>query len=208
MEEEIFVLFQDFLEKKSGLNFDQSKMESLKASLLQRMQINQLDNFERYYRFLAFHPEGEKELRNLLSLITVNETSFFRQKEQFAVFEEEVLPSLINEKRKRGFSSLDIWSAGCASGEEPYTIALILKEEFSELQNWDINILGTDVSRETLRKAKEGIYGRNSLRSTEPEYRKKYFTKIENQYLLKEEIKKWLVLLIIILLVKFTLLLN
>lgn len=195
MEEEIFVLFQDFLEKKSGLHFDQSKMESLKASLLQRMQVNQLDNFEHYYRFLAFHPEGEKELRNLLSLITVNETSFFRQKEQFIVLEEKVLPELIREKEKRdahlkGNFSLDIWSAGCASGEEPYTIALILKEKFSELQNWDINILGTDIDQETLEQAKKGIYGRNSLRSTEPEYRKKYFTKIENRYLLKEEIKK------------------
>ncbi len=195
MKDEEFILFQDFLEKKSGLHFDQSKMESLKASLLQRMQVNQLDNFEHYYRFLAYHPEGEKELRNLLSLITVNETSFFRQKEQFAVLEEEILPSLINEKRKRGFSSLDIWSAGCASGEEPYTIALILKEKFSHLQrtnylNWEIEILGTDIDQKTLEQAKKGIYGRNSLRSTEPEYRKKYFTKIENHYLLKEEIKK------------------
>lgn len=195
MKDEEFILFQDFLEKKSGLHFDQSKMESLKASLLQRMQVNQLDNFEHYYRFLAFHPEGEKELRNLLSLITINETSFFRQKEQFIVLEEKVLPELIREKEKRdahlkGIFSLDIWSAGCASGEEPYTIALILKEKFSELQNWNINILGTDIDQETLEQAKKGIYGRNSLRSTEPEYRKKYFTKIENRYLLKEEIKK------------------
>ncbi|HCJ66785.1 MAG TPA: hypothetical protein DHV62_05520, partial [Elusimicrobia bacterium] len=190
MKEEEFVLFQDFLEKKSGLHFDQSKKESLKTSLLQRMQVNQLDDFEQYYRFLAFHPEGGKELRSLLSLITINESSFFRQKEQFNVIKEEILPSLISEKEKKGIFSLNIWSAGCASGEEPYSIALLLKESFPQVENWEIQILGTDIDQETLERAKKGIYSKNSLRFTERIYLKKYFDKVGNYYSLNEKIKK------------------
>jgi len=190
MRSEEFTLFQEFLEEKTGLHFDHSKMESLKASILQRMQINQLENFEQYYRFLTYHPEGKKELRALLSLITINETSFFRQKEQFSVLEEEILPQLIRKKEQKGNFFLDIWSAGCASGEEPYTVALILKEFFPYLKNWEIEILGTDVDMESLKQAKKGIYRKNSLRFTEPKYQKKYFTEVDVYYYLNEEIKK------------------
>lgn len=200
MKDEEFDLFQDFLEKKSGLHFDYSKLESLKVSLLERMQSQNLLNFVDYYRFLADHPEGKKELRALLSLITVNETSFFRQPEQFEVLRKEILPELISEKGKRGDLTLSIWSAGCSSGEEPYSIALLLREVFPEVLSWNLEILGTDIDEEALSEAEQGIYSRRHVRYIDQEtmgkYRGllpkllKYFDKKDKKYRLEDEIKK------------------
>lgn len=180
--------FRDYLEEHSGISFENEKLDSLRLSIHTRATRLKFSSYEDYFDYLK---ANEDEFKNLLSLNTVNETYFFRYPEQFKIFKDYVLPEIIRENKNRTFKSLKIWSAGCSTGEEPYTIAIIVSEVIKDLSSWDIHILGTDVSAVALEKAIKGRFAKSSFRITEEEFKQKYFKKVgDNTWEIIPEVKK------------------
>lgn len=166
--------FQAFLVQHSGLHFDQGNSKILERGLCRRMRALRLRSYGEYYRYLERYLESRQELKKLLGLLTVGETFFFRYRAHFEALQHMVLPELIERTRRR--RSLRIWSAGCSTGEEPYSLAMLLLEHFPELADWHLEILATDINYQALRRAREGLYGERALRVTEAAYRERYFS--------------------------------
>jgi chemotaxis protein methyltransferase CheR len=188
-------LFAAYINEFTGLNFEEKKY-SLKKSIEERIDYYDFKENHHYYEYLKFHPDGPVELRNLLTLITTNETFFFRNIPQFNVLRENILPEIIKSKlRDASYSSkrkpvLSIWSAGCSSGEEPYSIAMAVMETIKFFQECDIEILGTDIDKSMLGLAREGIYYERKLRNLGKYYIEKYFSETDNgEYKLRKEVK-------------------
>ena len=188
--------------ERCGLYFRDHDLKNLEAGVSQRMKTCGFDSVHSYYLYLTTSEEKETEFRELLNLLTINHTYFFRNEPQFLAFKEKVLPELIERKMQQLFESksskkpaLRIWSAGCSTGEEPYTIAMILREAIPHLEDWNLEILATDASSEAMEKAKRGVYSENSMRLVEEPYRSKYFTqtvlpKRSREWRISEEIKR------------------
>jgi chemotaxis protein methyltransferase CheR len=140
-----------------------------------------------YYAILE---SDRGELSELLNLLTTTETYFFRNGQQLKSFQEEVLPVFVQKKREVGISHIHLWSAGCASGEEPYTLAMILLETLPDFDHWKISIVGTDINTQVLGRAREGVYTARSLRDTPRKYRTKYFTKESDCYRICDQVKQ------------------
>jgi chemotaxis protein methyltransferase CheR len=131
---------------------------------------------------------GSPILKDLVENITIGETYFFRDDKQTALLQNVILPELINKKRAKNNLSLRIWSAGCASGEELYTIIIMLHELLPDIKNWKLNFLGTDINTVVLQKALSGIYTEWSMRSISPRYKKLYLHESNGEYSLDKEI--------------------
>jgi chemotaxis protein methyltransferase CheR len=185
LSENEFRSFRDLIAGRSGIYFDPGKQELLKDNLLQRMADCGLSTFADYFNLLS-SPDGTKEFDHLLNLITIPETYFFRDRGQFRALEHFVIPEIVKKKTYPG-ASLRIWSAGCSTGEEPYTIAMILA---AGTVGRPIQILATDVSQHALKAAREGVYTDRSVRDMPQEYLNRFFTKKGDQYLLDESIKQ------------------
>ncbi|MFH1416171.1 MAG: CheR family methyltransferase [Elusimicrobiota bacterium] len=181
-----FKLFQEFISKNSGLNFDESTKLSLKISLLARIRHKGFEDYSQYYKYIRFHPNGATEFRDLLTLLTINETSFFRNPEQFRGLKKFIIPEILKDNQEK---NIKIWSAGCATGEEPYSIAICLLEILHDTKSWNIEILGTDIDKQALSGAKEGIYKQRSLRLTNKKYIEKYFKEDNGRFRLNDNIK-------------------
>jgi chemotaxis protein methyltransferase CheR len=150
-----FSLFQELLIEASGLQFEESRNQSLHLALWQRLQHRGYDSYREYYNLLKFHPEGRLEIRELLDLITIGETYFFRNRAQFNVLMRFVLPEIIKRKIFTGDPCIRAWSAGCSRGDEAYSIAIAIMEVLLSYSEWNISILGTDINRNRLARAKE-----------------------------------------------------
>jgi chemotaxis protein methyltransferase CheR len=185
LSENDFRSFRDLIAERSGIYFDPEKQELLKDNLLQRMADCGLSNFADYFNLLS-SPAGTKEFDYLLNLITIPETYFFRDRAQFRAFERFVIPDIVEKKSYPG-ASLRIWSAGCSTGEEPYTIAMILA---AGMLDRPIQILATDVSHNALKAAREGVYTARSVRDMPQQYLNRFFTRKGDHYLLDESIKQ------------------
>jgi chemotaxis protein methyltransferase CheR len=148
------------------------------------------DSYQEYYNFLKFHPEGRLEIRELLDLITIGETYFFRNKAQFNVLMKFVLPEIIQRKRLTQDKGMRIWSAGCSRGDEPYSIAIAIREVLPSLDEWKISILGTDINRKGLACAKEAIYGERDIGHLPREYLDRYFKVQGSTYTLHSDVRK------------------
>lgn len=142
-----------------------------------------------YYSILVTD-STEQELSELLNLLTTTETYFFRNTQQLESFEKEVIPTILRKKQELGHSHLYLWSAGCSSGEEPYTLAMILLDTIPDIHKWKISLVGTDINTQVITKAKEGVYTARALRETPRRYIMKYFTKQDDQYLIRDRVKQ------------------
>lgn len=187
---EDFEKFADFIYRKTGIRFDQKKFYFLSKRIEKRMQVLGITDPVTYLRRLKFGDKNGEELQNLVDLITINETYFFRDFPQLQAFAEYCLPEVVERKIKTRDDNLKIWSAGCSTGEEPYTISIILYEMLEDVNSWSIEILATDIDKEALRKAQEGIYEWRSVKHVPTEYLKKYFEIIKDKYKIKDEVKK------------------
>lgn len=182
---------RDFIYSKCGIYFGDNKKYLLENRLNSRVENLSLKSFGEYIKFLKFNPGGRNEVNKLFDAITINETSFFRNLPQINAFADTVSPEIIEKVKNQPMSTLKIWSAASSSGEEPYTLAIVLYEKFHHhLDKIRVEILGTDISEEILQKSKEGIYSDYSMRNIDASYLKKYFNMQGNKYHLKEEIKK------------------
>jgi chemotaxis protein methyltransferase CheR len=172
---EEFRLFRDFIYQHCGLNFTEDSKYLLEKRLGKRLQLHQLASFKDYYYLLRYSPLRDQELTEVIDLLTTNETYFFREDFQLKTFREEILPELRERKERAGSRQLRIWSAGCSSGEEPYTIAMILLDQ-PWLHDWRVEVIGTDISQRVLQMARQGTYGAASFRATDESYRRRFFT--------------------------------
>lgn len=200
--EDLKLKLRAYITGRSGLYFKDYDLKELEKAATKRMLTLGINSPISYYELITKSTEREAEFRELLNLLTINHTYFFRNEPQFAAFKEKVLPEIIQERLAAAVSqgqgekpSIRIWSAGCSTGEEPYTIAIILKELIPDIKEWDIEILATDVSGNVLEGAKAGIYGKNSVKPVPKQYLDKYFSEIsaggrETKYRLIEGIRE------------------
>jgi len=188
LSDDVFRLLRDFIRDYSGIYFDDRARYLLEKRLTARLGINNINNYRDYYRYLLYDGNREDELAAIMDVLTVNETYFFREKNQLLSFSEEILPEL--RQKNRNTRKIRIWSAGCSTGEEPYTIGMLILE--SNLFNgWDIEILGSDINRRVLRTARRGIYRQNSFRCIERYYVNKYFDPLPNgSFKILDKVKK------------------
>ena len=189
MSDETFILLRDFIYEHSGIYFADTKKEQLEARLVMRLKANNLPEFNKYYYMLRYDPKAGNELKALFDSVTTNETSFYRSPPQIQAFQEKVLPEIITRREKRGEHVLRLWSAGCSTGEEPYTMGIVIKEVLSnKLPDWDIKILASDISEKALKSAKAAAYGEYSLRAVPPEIKRKYFNANGGLYKINDDI--------------------
>ncbi len=171
--DDTFRLLRDFIHSYCGIFFDDGSKFLLERRLSRRLEQHRLKNFEEYYRFLRYDRKREEELNVLIDNLTTNETYFFRENPQLRAFSEEILPELRESLAER--KVLRIWSAGCSTGEEPYTIAMLLLESGDWWRDWQVEILGSDINQRVLHTARKGVYKKTSHRATSPEMLAKYF---------------------------------
>lgn len=156
---------KDYVIEATGLAYYRDRDEDFRKRLEGRMTELRLNELGRYWDLLQDGAHGDAELDELAAGLTVGETYFFRHAEQFDALREVILPELI--ERNRGRRRLRIWSAGCATGAEAYSISIILRNEFAhELAGWQVSILGTDINRRLLSEAREGLFREWAFRST------------------------------------------
>jgi chemotaxis protein methyltransferase CheR len=168
---EDFRRFRDYIHEHSGIYLEDGKLDSLRISLVTRATRLELHRLEDY---LAILKSDDREFRELLNLVTVNETSFFRFPQQFEALRNRVLPEILEGKLSTN-RNLRVWSAGCSTGEEPYTIGMALSESGVEGLGWQTHVLGTDVSTKALTVAREGLYPRKSVLNLPDEVVQRYF---------------------------------
>jgi len=167
--------------ERSGIYFQDSKKYVLESRLSRRLEELEFNDFDQYIMFLTAGPYQTDEFQEMFNRITINETSFFRNEPQLEVFEKQVLPGLIESKSSS--KTLRIWSAACSSGEEPYTLAMQIHRSLGvRLQDWKIEILGTDISEKVLMTAQSGKYPHYSVRSVNPMVLNRYFKKDGSLY--------------------------
>jgi len=185
--DELFDKFARLIYEKTGLHYELNKKYYVQKRLEKRAESLEMDNLNEYYMMLRF-ADDESELEMLVNELTVNETYFFRDFPQLRNFAEDVLPVFMREKGDR--KKIKIWSAACSTGEEPYTLSIILLEMLDEPEEWEIQILASDINTEVLQKARAGLYEGRSVRDVPPEYLEKYFTKRDDKYLINLNVKK------------------
>ena len=165
-----FKRFSDLVYQKCGINLHDGKKTLVRARLGKRLRQGGFKDFNSYYRFVS-QSDNEQELVHLLDAISTNLTSFFREEKHFVFLKEKVFPVLEKEKRKR----IQIWSAGCSSGEEPYSLAMSSLEYFGVNGAVDIQILASDISTRVLSQAQRGVYREERVINIKPPFLRKYF---------------------------------
>lgn len=188
MTDEEFVLIRDLICDYCGIFFAESFKYLVERRLQPRLPILGHHSFREYYRFLKYSDEAERELDEIVERITTNETYFFREAYQLKAFTDEVLPEVM-EARELG-SRIRIWSAGCSTGEEPYTLSMLLND-VPAAKGFRFDIFGNDISRKVLKQAREGVFRESSFRQTEPGYIARYFKpEGRNAYRLAREVRE------------------
>lgn len=189
---ENFVLLRDFIYEKTGIFFAENKLYLLESRLANRLNELGFSTYEDYYYFLKYGgKKAEEEIKNLYDVVTTNETSFFRNPPQLDAFKVIFQKNYLNSTPIN--IPLKIWSTACSTGEEPYTLVIILLELMEQTKrNIPFIVYGTDISQKVLESARRGIYGNYSMRSMDPNIKKKYFQEVgNNSFQLKPEVKRY-----------------
>ncbi|MCL1916289.1 MAG: protein-glutamate O-methyltransferase CheR [Desulfovibrionaceae bacterium] len=188
--DEEFIQLRDFIYAQSGIYIAENRKYLVENRLSNRLKELNLKNFSEYSYYLRFDVRRKDELVKLFAAITTNETSFYRNPPQLQVF-QNILKKVLDELRTARTKKLRIWSAGCSTGEEPYTLAIILNEVLQlEINTWDIKINALDLSEPVLASARRGVYSDYTLRTTPKEIVSKYFIFRNDLYEVKPELKK------------------
>ena len=188
--EEEFRLLRDFIHERFGLFFDDGQRSSLRSRLEGRLASLDLLSFEDYYHYLRFGPQHADECDRMATHLTNNETYFFREMPQLQVFADSVLKSLKDRKAARDDRRIEVLSAGCSSGEEAYTLAMLIYDSGLFFWNWDVQVTGMDVDLAALEKARRAVYHPNSFRSIRPPIVEKHFLKEPGGARVKDPIRK------------------
>jgi chemotaxis protein methyltransferase CheR len=184
---EEFHLLRDLVYERCGVSFPEDMKFVMERRLWPRLESLGLRDFHAYYRHLRLDPRGPQELELAIDALITHETYFFREAQQLAAFSQELLPRLF--QRNQPTRRLRIWSAGCSSGEEAYTIAILVKES-GRFEGWNVQIYGTDLSARMLASARRAEYGPSAMRAMPEGYLERYFEPAGGpRHRVKEEIR-------------------
>lgn len=173
------VRIRDLIYQVAGIFHPDNKLPLLLDRCSRRMKELKTHSLREYFERLTAQPSRQAELVALLNEITIGETCFFRNQPQLDALRRILIPKVLGAKSKLPFQHLRIWSAGCSTGEEPYTLSMLMLEEASgHLKGWTVEILATDLNERSLAHARNAIYGSYSTRNLAPYYRYKYFTPV------------------------------
>lgn len=190
LSEEEFRLLRDFIHERFGLHFDDSQRSSLRSRLAARLTGLDLLSFEDYYHYLRFAPQREEELQRMISHLTNNETYFFREAAQLQVFADHGLKMIKAQKLRTAERGLRLLSAGCSTGEEPHTLAMMIYDSGQFFWNWDVQVTGMDVDPIALDKARKAVYFHNSFRSLAPALLERHFVKQGTGAQVKDSVRR------------------
>ncbi len=186
-----FKELRDFIYQRSGIWVDEKRKYLFENRFHKRLATLGLKSFDEYVKLLKFDPRANEEMKTLWEIITTNETSFFRDIKQLESFQKVILGEVLAEQRKKGKLELNIWSAGCSSGEEPYTLAMLISESLGlELPKWKVLISAVDLSPAMIAKAKEATYGDYAFKTTTEEQKKKFFVPEGANFKVKPELAR------------------
>jgi chemotaxis protein methyltransferase CheR len=177
--------FRGLIRERSGLEVPETRLRNLERVVRRTVAENALADPVALYEHLAKSGANDVAMESFIAALTVGETHFFRNRPQFEALEQHILPDLI--ARRRGSRRLRLWSAGCATGEEPYSLAILLERLIPDLALWDVRILATDISRPALERAREGIYGRWSFRQVPQEIERDHFIAVGEKRAVRPE---------------------
>ena len=181
-----FRMLTDLLRRHCGLHFGVDSRYVFEKRVLRRVRELELTSFAAYHLLLRTGSGRDQELARLIDELTINETYFFRERAQLGALVSELLPEL---RAQRGGRPVGIWSAGCSSGEEPYSV-VILAREAGFVPGVDFRVYASDISHRMLRRAREGVYRETSFRDTEPALRERYFEAAETGLRISDEVKR------------------
>jgi len=185
-----FFAIRDFIHEKSGIYIADNRKYIVENRLARRMSELGVKSYKDYF-YLVKYDSTLKEFNQLMNLVTTNETSFFRSESQLRAFSDEILPGLMNDLAGSGRRNVRIWSAGCSTGEEPYTIAMLLLEKIESIRTWQFEIVANDISEQVIASARRGIYGESALRTTERRVIDKYFSREPEGYRVCNEVRQF-----------------
>ncbi|MGA7217857.1 MAG: protein-glutamate O-methyltransferase CheR [Candidatus Sulfotelmatobacter sp.] len=188
----VYRQIRDLVYKVSGIYKAEEKLYLLADGCGRRMKETKARTTRDYWDHLTAQPTRDGELRQLLNEITIGETCLFRSQPQLDAVRKVILPEIVAEKTKQITKRLRIWSAGCSTGEEAYTLAMNMLEESDKLlKGWNVEIVATDLNDRSVEAAKAGIYGDYALRSTPDYFKRKYFSTLDEKRLeVRPEVKK------------------
>jgi len=178
----------DHLAEHIGLTFPAERINDFQNKIIAAAKEFGMDPAE-CVNWLLSSPLTEAQIHTLSYHLTIGETYFFRDPRTFEILEDEVLSKLIRQRR-HGHKYLRIWSAGCCSGEEPYSLAMLVSRMLPDIESWRVSILGTDINAQFIKKAQRGIYDPWSFRITSPELKQRFFTHLQGKYQINPDIKK------------------
>jgi chemotaxis protein methyltransferase CheR len=171
--DDVFRLVRDAIYRRTGIWFTDASRYLLQKRLSPRARELSFDSLQKYFYFLQYDPRADGEFDVIYDLVTTNETYFFREPAQFTAFVEEIVPELVSAKAVK---KIRVWSAGCSSGEEPYSIAMLLQEA-GWFDRASFEIFASDLNQQVLARARKGHYREAAFRSTDPTLREKYFAR-------------------------------
>ena len=181
-----FEKFREFFYRKTGIQFEPTKRYFVDKRLVERIEATRSESFRNYFTMLRFEASGE-ELQHLTNLMTVNETYFFREEYQFQCLVRSILPDIAS--RKKGKGPIRIWVIPSSSGEEPYSIALYLLEYWAGINNWDVEIISSDIDTRILADARRGLYSQRSVQHLPEGLLRKYFKRGGDGYQISDELR-------------------
>lgn len=189
LSQEEFNSIAELIYGKIGIRYDDKKIYFLNNRIRKRMDELKFKSFSEYYKYLKYMDAQSLEFQNLVNAITVNETYFFRDYPQLESF-VMCLQDLAEKKASIGDRTMRIWSVGCSSGEEPYTLSIILHEVLDKIGSWNITIQAVDIDQNILKRAIQGKYELRSIKECPKEYLDKYFDSLNGFYYVKEDVRK------------------
>jgi chemotaxis protein methyltransferase CheR len=175
---EEFRLLRELVNDFCGIRFPDDMQFVMERKLRERLQSLGVQDFAEYYHYLRYHPNARAEIERAVDVLTTNETYLFREEYQLRAFQQEVLPLL--HARGARQRRLSIWSAGCSTGEEVYTLAILIRES-RLFDGWDVRVIGNDISRRVLSVARRASYGSSSFRSMPGNYQEYFVESAEGR---------------------------
>jgi len=189
LDPEVFEAIRDLVYRRTGIAFDDRKRAFVASRVARRLAELDLEGPVEYLRHLRYaDPEGS-EFQTLVELLTTNETYFFREYDQLALFANHLLPELADRKREAGDRRLRLWSAACSTGDEAYTLAIILRACLDDFEDWRVEVLGTDIDRRVLSTARRATYGRRAVKDVPQPYLEAYFDRVDGGFRVRDEIR-------------------
>jgi chemotaxis protein methyltransferase CheR len=183
---EEFSQLADLIRDRAGLRFEEGSMFLFERRLRERLEALGIPDYGAYYKYLRFNAFGGDELDEAIERLTTKETYFFRQEYQLRAFRDQILPRLA--RANAGRMRLTLWSAGCSTGEETYSIAIIV-DQSGLFDGWDVRVIGSDISRHSVACARQGVYRPTSFRVTPQEIQSRYFDAVPDGSAVIERIR-------------------